>query len=264
MNTQQPKASILLSPLTIAWYWVEVWIHVLKGIALLSLWFPFVNPEQKSKLIREWSLRLLVIFGLQIQINNLKILPSTPYLLASNHISWLDIHAINAMIPVRFVAKSEVANWPIFGWMARQLGTIFIQRNNARHAKHVAGKLAKVLQSEPICIFPEGTSTDGDSVMPFRPNLFEAAILADVPVYPMAINYRSTITGLRSKTAAFIGDMGLLESMSNIIRDRHLIVELSILSPVSSSIDSTRDRKWLALSCHEAIITCLKGDQKLM
>ncbi|WP_197711860.1 1-acyl-sn-glycerol-3-phosphate acyltransferase [Polynucleobacter necessarius] len=75
--------------------------------------------------------------------------------------------------------------------------------------------MSEVLKNESICIFPEGTSTNGESVRPFRPNLFESAVIADVPVYSLAIRYVSKISGQRSEAAAFIGDMGLLESMSN-------------------------------------------------
>jgi 1-acyl-sn-glycerol-3-phosphate acyltransferase len=169
----------------------------------------------------------------------------------------LDIHVINAFQPIRFVAKSEVAQWPIFGWMAKQLGTVFIRRDSSRHARQVVEQMADVLKTESICIFPEGTSTDGATVLPFKPNLFESAILGQRPVFPMAIQYLSKKTGERSESTAFIGDMGLLESMSNTINNRSLVAKITILEPYQSDAQNTLDRKLLANSCHNSIAKAL-------
>ena len=238
--------------------WIQVWTHVILGLVILFLCFPFANQKSKNKHIQKWSLKLLSIFGIELKVKNPEIIPSTSFLLASNHISWMDIHAINAFRPIRFVAKSEVASWPVFGWMAKQLGTVFIKRDNSRHARHITGEVAKVLNTQSVCIFPEGTSTDGDSVLPFKPNLFESAIISDVPVYSLAISYKSSITGLRTKSCAFIGEMGLLESMSNILNDRNLLVELSFLPPPRSNSVTSGDRKWLAIQSQEAISRQIK------
>ena len=224
---------------------------------MLSFFFPFLNRDQKDRRTQEWSRRLLKIFHIQLRVIGAEKLVSNPYLMASNHISWLDIHVINAFKPVRFVAKSEVRGWPVFGWMAEQLGTVFIRRDSARHARQVVGQMAEVLKVESVCIFPEGTSTSGESVLPFKPNLFESAILAHAPVFPIAIAYRLRSTGLRSDTPAFIGDMGLLESMSNVIASRDIEVHLSLLEPFLIGNASKPDRKELALYCQEAITKTL-------
>ena len=176
----------------------------------------------------------------------------------------MDIHAINAFKPIRFVAKSDVEGWPIFGWMAKQLGTVFIKRDNARHGKKVAEDVSRVLVSHSVCIFPEGTSTIGVSVLPFKPNLFESAVIANAPVYSLAIAYFSSVTGERSEATAFVGEMGLLESMAKILNDRQLIVELTFLPPSGGHPEASRDRKWLALHSQEAISNYLNGHQPLM
>ena len=247
-----------------AWSWVLVWSHVIAGLATLSFQFPFATQEAKNAHIQKWSRRLLSIFGIELSLRNPEILPATPYLLASNHISWMDIHAINAFKPIRFVAKSDVEGWPIFGWMAKQLGTVFIKRDNSRHGKHVASEVAEVLKTQSVCIFPEGTSTIGEGILPFKPNLFESAVIAQVPVYSLAISYRSSFSGERSDAAAFVGDMGLLESMAQILKNRNLIVELTLLPPSGASPDTSRDRKWLALHSQEAISAYIKGNPRLM
>jgi len=243
-----------------AWLWTQIWCHVIAGLLTIFTRFPFADSRSKNQLIQAWSIRLLNIFGIQLKVIGREILPSNPFLLAANHISWMDIHAINAFRPIRFVAKSDVEGWPIFGWMAKQLGTVFIKRDNARHGKQIASVIATVLKTESVCIFPEGTSTIGEGVLPFKPNLFEAAVIADAPVFSLALSYRSSLTGMRSDAPAFVGDMGLLESMSNILRNPGLIVELTFLPPSGASPSTSRDRKWLALHSQDAISTQLKGN----
>lgn len=259
-QTPHIKTSLLIQ----GWCWVRIILHVVYGIFLLSVRFPFVKRHTKDQYIQSWSLTLLSIFGITLRVRNQEILPSTPYMLAANHISWMDIHAINAFRPIRFVAKSEVATWPIFGWMARQLGTVFIRRDSSRHGKHIAGELGALLHHESVCIFPEGTSTSGGNVLPFKPNLFEAAVLTNAPVFSLAISYRSSLTNQRTEVPAFIGDMGLIESMRNILRDRHLLVDLVFLLPAGSGAESSKDRKWLALHSQEAITAQLSSNNPSM
>lgn len=235
------------------WRWMQIWMHVICGVCTLSFIFPFLSRENKDRKIQGWSKRLLKIFNIQLSVSGAELLTDTPHLIASNHISWMDIHVINAFRPIRFVAKSEVASWPIFGWMAKQLGTVFIRRDSSRHARQVVGQMAQVLQTESICIFPEGTSTNGDSVLPFRPNLFEGAIVAQAPVFPMAIHYIDRSTGMRSEAPAFIGDMGLLESMANILDARDLEATLTILPPYQHDLGAPIDRKVLATHAQDLI-----------
>jgi 1-acyl-sn-glycerol-3-phosphate acyltransferase len=117
--------------------------------------------------------------------------------------------------------------------------------------------MADALKTQSICIFPEGTSTIGSTVLPFKPNLFESAIVAQAPVYPIAIQYISKITGVRSESPAFVGEMGLLESMSKIIENRSLIAKITVLPACFSGESSNVDRKELANTCQEAIAKTL-------
>jgi 1-acyl-sn-glycerol-3-phosphate acyltransferase len=254
-RTTESKASFLMG----CGVWGLIFLHILRGVLTLSFFFPFIGDQKKQDHIQRWSKRLLAIFNIELKIRDAELLPNSPYLLASNHISWLDIHVINTFRPVRFVAKSEVASWPVFGWMARQLRTVFIRRDSSRHARLVVGQMAGVLKIESICIFPEGTSTLGDGVLPFKPNLFESAVEAGVPTFPLAIQYFSTVSGQRSYSPAFIGDMGLIESMANIIQNRHLGVELRFLPSIEPLIDTQLDRKLLALHAQEAITRSLQS-----
>lgn len=238
--------------------WLAVWLHVLRGVFTLLLLFPFICTKSKINHVQRWSKRLLKIFGIQLEVSGSEYLVSTSYLLVSNHVSWMDIHVINSFRPIRFVAKSEVRKWPIFGWMAKELGTVFIRRDSARHARQVVGEMGAALQISPICIFPEGTSTAGKGVETFKPNLFEGAVLAQVPVCSMAIAYFDRITGIHSEVPAFVGDMGLLESMANILKNRRLSVQLQFFRPIDTNMAGQTDRKWLAQTCQAQIESYLK------
>ena len=242
-----------MNKFTKLWCWFQIGAHVIGGVFTLSFIFPFLTRSRKDQKIQAWSKRLLKIFNIHLSIQDAHLLTDSPYLMTSNHISWIDIHVINAFKPIRFVAKSEVEGWPVFGWMAKQLGTVFIRRDSSRHARQVVSQMAEVLKTESICIFPEGTSTIGECVLPFRPNLFEAAIASRAPVFPMAIQYISSSTGERSEAPAFVGDMGLLESMANILSARDLQATLTVLSPYQHEVGSSFDRKQLAAHAQELI-----------
>lgn len=243
MQSSQHATSIFLY-ITL---WFLVWLHVLRGVMTLLVQFPFLSTNARKQHIQRWSKRLLRIFGIQLQVNNADALTDSSYLLAANHVSWVDIHAINAFKPIRFVAKSEVEKWPIFGWMAKQLGTIFINRESSKHARQVVTSMAELLKTQSICIFPEGTSTIGKSVQTFKSNLFEAAAQAEVPVCTLALAYFDRVTGQHSEVPAFIGDMGLIGSMASILKNRRLRIELTFFSPMKADSGRALDRKGLAL-----------------
>ncbi|QWE17450.1 1-acyl-sn-glycerol-3-phosphate acyltransferase [Polynucleobacter sp. AP-Nino-20-G2] len=252
-NVDHTQETIEASIFVQAWVWMQIVVHVICGVFILSLFFPFLDRKKKNREIQLWSKKLLRILNVKLVVSAPESYGHTPCLLASNHISWLDIHVINAFKPIRFVAKSEVKNWPVFGWMASQLGTVFIRRDSSRHARQVVHQMAEVLQAESICIFPEGTSSNGEHVLPFKPNLFESAIASRVTVFPLALQYIAKSTGLRSDAPAFIGDMGLLESMSRVIKHRSLIAKITILSPYLTDSRSDFDRKELADYCQKSI-----------
>jgi 1-acyl-sn-glycerol-3-phosphate acyltransferase len=184
-------------------------------------------------------------------------LEDSHYLLAANHISWIDIHVINAYKPHYFVAKSEVASWPIFGWMAKQLGTLFIERGKSNSIRNMVQEVAGQLKLKAICIFPEGTSTDGKQVAPFKSNLFEAAIVANAPVYALTIQYFDLQTGKKTTAPAFIGDMGLVDSMWNLICSPPICAQISI----SEKLPALKDRKALA-ELSQSLITAQLRDTR--
>lgn len=129
----------------------------------------------------------------------------------ANHVSWLDIFVLNAAGPVYFIAKSEVAGWPGIGWLARATGTIFIRRDPRQAQAQALLLEARLRAGHRLCFFPEGTSTDGARVLPFKPTLFAAFFahgLADLlAVQPVTLDYRAP-PGAHPRAYGWWGDMG--------------------------------------------------------
>ncbi len=231
------------------WSALRIIFHVFKGAIILIGVFPFAKKRTKRQHIQRWSRQLLKLFRLKLKVTHAELLPKQGgYLIAANHVSWIDIASIQSFLPCRFVAKSEVASWPVFGWMARQTGTLFIRRNSKRHGKEIARQLEDLIPHEPICIFPEGTSTAGNKVLPFKTNLFESAAQARVPTFPMAIRYLNEKQQYNDATA-FIGEMTLVHSIMKMLRAKSITVEL-IFAP-SPALDL--DRKGLAEYCEDQV-----------
>ena len=229
-------------------------VHILSA-CIQCLILPFLPYTLRSKLIHIWSSTLLRIFKIRITIHGDRELLNDRQsaLIVSNHVSWIDIHVVNTVSPVIFVAKSDVAKWPIFGWIARRIGTIFIVREKISDIKRVLNLMAQYLVSRKmVCIFPEGTSTDGKTVLNFRSNLFQAAIQSKTRVIPICIAYKEK--GRYSDVTAFIGEMGLIDSIKKMLKSSDMEVHVHILEPLSD-IDS---RQELADRAHQLIRTVVE------
>jgi 1-acyl-sn-glycerol-3-phosphate acyltransferase len=131
--------------------------------------------------------RVLRIFNVEIQVTGP--IP-TKGLLVSNHLSYLDVLVLSAVTPAIFVAKREVKNWPVFGWFARLAGTLFVNRGCRAQVGQLSGELQTVLdQGALVVLFPEGTSSDGRTVLPFKSALLEPATNPSYALSASSINY---------------------------------------------------------------------------
>ena len=221
--------------------------HIIRGFLTVIFLYPKKNLVEQQVLLQNWSGRLLKILKIDLQVQGEIPENFQSHLIVCNHISWLDIHVINALFPVRFVAKKEVASWPVFGWFAKKINTLFIDRQKIGHSKDVSVQMATALKAgDRICVFPEGTSSDGLSVLKFKPNLFQAVIDSQTICLPTAISYFHPLTGEFSTATAFIGDMGLLESINNTIKNAPLQVRLSIGKPIQGEFarKDLSDKAW--------------------
>lgn len=214
--------------------------HVLLGMAICAVVFPWISTESRNGHIRRWSRRLLAMCNVTVeQAEGAPVLDHA--MVVANHVSWLDIFVIDALQPCRFVAKAEIRAWPMLGWLAHQAGTVFISRGNRRDLRHIFKGLVHSLQAgERVAFFPEGTTSAQGTLLPFHANLFEAAIDAAVPVQPFALSYVDG-AGKPHASVDFIGDMTFAQSLLAILNGAPVRARLVSLPALSTTGAHRRD-----------------------
>ena len=213
-----------------AWRLLRMGLHLLHGIAVMVLRFPALDAAGRQQRIRWWSAKLVRVAGLQLQVSGSPRPGAT--LLLANHVSWLDIAAIHAVAPqARFVSKADVLAWPLLGWLIRGAGTLFIERERKRDALRVLHQVAQALQAgDTVAVFPEGTTGDGETLLPFHANLMQAAIATGTPVQGVALRYSDPAHRF-SPAAQFLGETTLLQSVWRVLSARALSVHVELLLP---------------------------------
>lgn len=217
-------------------------VHGVHGLLIVVFAFPRLDESQRHARIRAWSLGMLRSLGIGLQTHGEP--ASGGSLLASNHVSWLDIMAIHAVVPsARFVSKADVGAWPLVSRLVDAAGTLYLERERKRDALRVVHAMASALQQgQTVAIFPEGTTSTGHGLLPFHANLLQAAISTATPVQPVALRY-SDATHAVSLAAEFVGATTLLESLWQTACGEAMVVRLVFLPPVAST---GADRRALA------------------
>ncbi|WP_025918374.1 1-acyl-sn-glycerol-3-phosphate acyltransferase [Herminiimonas sp. CN] len=226
----------------IAYQYLRISAHLLAGLWTCAVVFPRTDAAGRERRIQRWSGQLLAICGVQLEVRHLAgQQPASHAMIVANHVSWLDIFVINSHQPCRFVAKSDVRDWPLIGWLSSKAGTVFLARGNRRDVRRIyAGLVGAVHAGERIAFFPEGTTTEQGQLLPFHANLFEAAIEAAVPVQPYALRYLDA-SGAPHPAVAFIGDMSFAQSIAAILRAREIRAELVRLPVIETAGAHRRD-----------------------
>lgn len=227
---------------------VRAVLHALHGALICAFVFPRLDERGRMERVGWWSARLLRLLGIALEVRGT--VHAAPVLVVANHISWLDILAINAVQPVRFVSKADVRRWPLVGYLVACGGTLFIERERKRDAMRVVHQIADALRARQIvAVFPEGTTSDGHGVLPFHANLLQAAIATETPVQPIALRYRDASHAV-SPAAAYVGDTSLVRSLWWIASARGLVARVEV-----QSAQGTRhlDRRALAVRLRESI-----------
>ena len=187
--------------------------HVVRGLWIIRTEFGRLAPSQSELVVREWSRQMLRIMGVERVVHG-EPPAGGPLLVVSNHMSWLDILVLNAGKPARFVSKSDAKRWPLLGSLITGAGTLYIERGNRRDAMRMVHHMAERLRERDIlAIFPEGTTSDGRTLLPFHANLFQAAISANAPILPVALRFIDSRTGEPHDAPVFVGDTTLLASI---------------------------------------------------
>ncbi|MGY6411807.1 MAG: lyso-ornithine lipid O-acyltransferase [Alkalilacustris sp.] len=175
--------------------------------------------------------------------------------MVANHVSWLDIYVLNAQAPLYFVSKAEVARWPGVGWLARATGTVFITRSARDAARQALLLEARLRAGHRLLVFPEGTSTDGLRVLPFKPTLFSAffqdGLSGVLQVQPVSLRYHAP-PGQDPRFFAWWGDMDFAAHLLKVLAaPAGGKVAVTFHPPLR--VDGTPDRKRLAARCAEMV-----------
>lgn len=218
--------------------------HLLKGLWLTRKSFAKLPQTERSKLLRSWSSQLLAILNIEVRERGLHEnieLFSTGRLIVANHISWLDIFVINSSTPCRFVAKSEIRHWPLIGKLVTLAGTLYIERGSRKATSHTKKEIDCHLKAgDCVAFFPEGTTTDGSYLKPFRGGLIQSALDHGIIIQPVLLQYHNQDGG-RSIAAAYVDEVSLLACIWQLACEPGTVADLEYLSPRCGLPESRKD-----------------------
>ncbi|SCK09647.1 1-acyl-sn-glycerol-3-phosphate acyltransferase [Vogesella sp. LIG4] len=214
--------------------------HVFRGVITIATLYPRLSQPEKAVITQRWSQQLLHILAIKVKVTGQAPGVYPPHtLVVANHVSWLDIFALNSVTVSRFVAKKELRDWPLAGFLIKSAGTLFIDRSKRRDTSQVNKQLAAALHNgDCMAVFPEATTSDGTGLLPFKSSLFEAARLAGATVQPVAIRYVSP-GGHYCASAAYAGDTSFGQSLWAVLSTRAMVVELSFTAAMPAA-DASR------------------------
>lgn len=213
--------------------------HMLMGMCAAHVGLPVTNKVAQGGQYRIqqavskwWNYKLCRILNLRLHIEGT--INTAPTLFVANHISWLDIPCLATVLNAHFVSKEEVRGWPIFGAMAARTSTLFLRRGDATVTSMVADQMTwSLLRKRSIVIFPEGTSSEGDSVLHFHARLFQSAIRSHAEVQAVAISFPHE-QGV-NPAAPFVGDSNLLDHLWRLLAEPVMEARLIFCQPLAAA-----------------------------
>lgn len=238
-----------------AWRLARLAWHLLGGVGIAALLLPRLSAERREQRIQQWCAEVLHILHVRVTVLGEPPPAGTrTTLFVANHISWIDIWALKATYPMRFVAKAEIRSWPLVGWLAERTGTLFITRERRHDTGRVVRAVEQALRDGAcLCLFPEGTTSDGTRLMPFKASLTQAAIAAQAQLWPLAIRYPDA-DGQPNTAIAYHGDMTMKQSLREVLKQPQIEIELEFAAPLQAG---GLERRALAAQARSAIAALL-------
>ena len=221
------------TPLTLAEQ-CRMWRRVAMLVLALLLLVPLHYLFRFARLPSPWPRYFLSIAAriCGARINRIGTHLKRDVFYISNHLSWIDILALGGASGTAFIAKAEIRSSPIVGWLAGLNRTVYVKRENRLGVAEQINELRDALaETWAITVFPEGTTTDGRSLLPFHANLLQAPVSTGKPVQPLCLFYTDAASGRHTMAPAYIGEMSLIESIDMILRAPPMTVRLSIDEP---------------------------------
>jgi 1-acyl-sn-glycerol-3-phosphate acyltransferase len=179
---------------------------------------------------------LLRILAVRIRARGLRPLSGgRPLMLVANHVSWLDIHVLHALLPVRFVAKADMLHWPLLGWLAQAAGTLFVNRAKRHDASRINHQIGDaLLAGDCVGVFPEGTTTFGDELKHFHGSLLQPAVQHAALLCPVSLRYLGPGGGV-DRAVSYVGEATLLQSVFGVLSRPSIRVRVAFLPPIDGA-----------------------------
>ncbi len=214
---------------------------LLQGLWISVNGYRRAQGAARHEIVRRWSRELLSIADIDVRAVGFPQLgPQRPVTLVANHVSWVDIFALNTQRACHFIAKAELRDWPLAGKLLDNVGTIFINRSD-RKETHRLGEVVREMMTngETVAVFPEGTTSLGRDVLKFHASLLEPVVQAGGEVWVVAIRYFHG--SARSDAASYIGDMTFMQSLKQIHREGPLTAELTFVGAIDCAGKTRRE-----------------------
>jgi 1-acyl-sn-glycerol-3-phosphate acyltransferase len=206
-----------------------------------------------DRAVRLWQGGLMRVFGFRMHRHGVPLRGAV--LFVANHVSWIDIIALHSQRMMGFVAKREIAGWPLVGWLAARGGTIFHQRGSTESLGGVLHEmLARLRDGRSVGVFPEGRTRDGREIGPFHARIFTAAVEAGVPVQPVALRYGTD--GDAQRLVAFRAGEHFFGNFVRLLGEPPRIAEARFLEPITAGTEEGRRR--IAELARERIVAAMR------
>lgn len=233
-----------------------LWRSILFGIVLIGSLADWLirtglhrgglGQRQRAAWLQRWARRFFAVFNARLEVAGD---PPAGGLCVANHLSYVDILAFGSVTPAVFVSKDDVRDWPVFGALARIGGTLFVERERRSNVADVGAQMVNVLAGGlPLMLFPEGTSSGGDAVLPFKSSLFEPAARRGLKVTPACVAY-SRLDGSRADEVPYWADMTLVPHILNLFGCEGFVAHVTYGEP----LPVMNDRKELCRSAHRVV-----------